>query len=394
MNWRVFYILNLAIFTSMLGMGIVIPFMPIYAKTLGATGVSIGVFFASFPLAQILFMPAIGRLSDQRGRKTFIAAGLFLSSLMSLVYVYAPHIVYLTLGRFFQGIAVALIIPISTAYVGDLAPAERRGELLGIFNLALTSSIGVGPLAGGWLSDTYGMAISFYLMGGLNVLALLFVLFFLDEARSPHEEAQRPPSYRELLRRPSVRGITLFRMATAIQMGLWFSFLPLLAVEVLLLSQSRIGIIMAAYMLVNSLVQVPFGRLADRYSKRMLIIVSGYLSSVAFVTILFSHSFWELLLISGFTGMMGALAGPALTALAVGEGKQGGMGAIMGVLNMALSVGMMLGPVLAGLLSDIVGLRPLFGLGAVAGGVGTLVFTWLTTEKKLAAGEEEGARAG
>ena len=83
---------------------------------------------------------------------------------------------------------------------------------------------------------------------------------------------------------------------------------------------------MAAYMLVNSLVQVPFGRLADRYSKRMLIIVSGYLSSVAFVTILFSHSFWELLLISGFTGMMGALAGPALTALAVGEGKQGGDG--------------------------------------------------------------------
>ena len=338
-------------------------------------------------------MPAIGRLSDQRGRKTFIAAGLFLSSLMSLVYVYAPHIVYLTLGRFFQGIAVALIIPISTAYVGDLAPAERRGELLGIFNLALTSSIGVGPLAGGWLSDTYGMAISFYLMGGLNVLALLFVLFFLDEARSPHEEAQRPPSYRELLRRPSVRGITLFRMATAIQMGLWFSFLPLLAVEVLLLSQSRIGIIMATYMLVNSLVQVPFGRLADRYGKRLLIIVSGYLSSVAFVTILFSHSFWELLLISGFTGMMSALAGPALTALAVGEGKQGGMGAIMGVLNMALSVGMMLGPVLAGLLSDIVGLRPLFGFGAVAGGVGTLVFTWLTAEKKLAAGEEEGARA-
>ena len=43
---------------------------------------------------------------------------------------------------------------------------------------------------------------------------------------------------------------------------------------------------------------------------------------------------------------------------------------------------MMLGPVLAGLLSDIVGLRPLFGFGAVAGGVGTLVFTWLTTEEK------------
>ncbi len=384
MNWRVFYSLNLAIFTSMLGMGIVIPFMPIYAKELGATGVSIGFFFASFPLAQILCMPLIGRLSDRHGRKVFIAAGLLLSSLMSLVYVSAPNIVYLTLGRFFQGIAVALIIPISTAYVGDLAPAEKRGELMGIFNLALTSSIGVGPLFGGWVSDTYGMALSFYLMGGLNGLAFLFALFFLDETRSPHAEVQRSPSYRELSRRPSVRGITLYRMVTSIQMGLWFSFLPLLAVELLQLSQSRIGVIMATYMLVNSLVQIPFGRMADRYSKRLLIIISGYLASFAFVTILFSAGFWDLLLISAFTGIMGALAGPALTALAAGEGKQGGMGAIMGVLNMALSVGMMLGPVVAGLLSDIVGLRPLFGFGAVAGVVGTLMFTWLTTEKRLA----------
>ena len=119
-----------------------------------------------------------------------------------------------------------------------------------------------------------------------------------------------------------------------------------------------------------------------------MIIISGYLASFAFVTILFSAGFWDLLLISAFTGIMGALAGPALTALAAGEGKQGGMGAIMGVLNMALSVGMMLGPVVAGLLSDIVGLRPLFAFGAVAGGVGTLMFTWLTTEKPAPSGRE------
>ena len=369
----------------MLGMGIVIPFMPIYAKTLGATGISIGIFFASFPLAQMAFMPLIGRLSDQRGRKAFIAAGLLLSSLTSLAYVYAPNIMYLTLGRFFQGLAVALILPIAAAYVGDLAPPEKRGELMGIFNLFLTSSIGIGPLAGGWLSDTYGMAASFYLMGGLNLVAFVFVLFFLDEVRSTHEARQQPPSYRELLSRPGVRGIALYRMVTAIQMGLWFSFLPLLAVEVLHISQSRIGIIMAVYMLANSLVQVPFGRLADRYSKRTLIIISGYLASFAFVTILFSYSFLDLLLISGFAGIMGALAGPALTAIAAEEGQRGGMGAIMGVLNMALSAGMMLGPVLAGLLSDIIGLRPLFGFGALAGGIGTLVFTWLMPDEKTAA---------
>ena len=82
---------------------------------------------------------------------------------------------------------------------------------------------------------------------------------------------------------------------------------------------------------------------------------------------------------------MGALAGPALTAIAAEEGQRDGMGAIMGVLNMALSAGMMLGPVLAGLLSDVIGLRPLFGFGALAGGIGTLVFTWLMPNEKTTA---------
>jgi len=74
---------------------------------------------------------------------------------------------------------------------------------------------------------------------------------------------------------------------------------------------------------------------------------------------------------------------PALTALAADEGHQSGMGAIMGVLNMAMSVGMMLGPVLAGVLTEIVSLRVLFVGSAVVGGIGTLLFARLTVEHPL-----------
>ena len=149
MNQRVFYTLNLAVFIGMLGVGLVIPFMPIYAKTLGATTLSIGVFFASFPLAQLCFMPTISRLSDRHGRKWFISAGLLLCSLLSLWFVYAPTMLYLIIGRFVQGGTMALILPIATAYVGDLAPPNKRGTYMGIFNLFLTSSFGMGPLLGG-----------------------------------------------------------------------------------------------------------------------------------------------------------------------------------------------------------------------------------------------------
>ncbi len=377
MNRRVFYTLNIAVFTSMLGMGIVLPFMPIYARTLGATGITIGVFFASFPLAQMVFMPMIGRLSDRHGRKMFIAAGLLGSSLLSLWYVYAPNMLYLTLGRFLQGAAVALTLPIATAYVGDIAPPEKRGTLMGIFNLSITSSIGFGPLVGGWLSDQYGMESSFYWMCFLNALACVLVLVLLPTSHSAERATTRQVSYRQLLARPRIKGLALYRVVNTIQMGLWFSFLPLLGTEILQLNHTMIGWALACYMLVSSLVQVPFGRMADRFSKRLLIIASGLIGSFVFSFIFFVWAFWHLMLIAAVTGAMGAMAMPALNALAAEEGQDGNMGAVMGMLNMAMSVGMMLGPVLGGLVLDVSGLRPLFLFGAAAGLLGTCGFARL-----------------
>ncbi len=384
MNQRIFYTLNLAVFTGMLGVGIVIPFLPIYAKTLGANALSIGIFFASFPLAQMLFMPTIGRLSDRHGRKWFIASGLLLCSVLSLWYIYAPSILYLTIGRFVQGGTMALVIPIATAYVGDLAPPDKRGTYMGIFNLFLTSSFGMGPLAGGLISDAYGMEASFYWMGGLNIVALLAVLAFLPEVRTAAHE--RPPhvSYRELLRRPKIQGLALYRMVNSIQIGLWFSFMPLLATEVLNLPKSQIGAIIAIHMMVSSLVQVPMGRLADRMSRQLLIAIGGYLASFVFAAVWFAQGFSHLLLIGAMTGAMVAVAMPALSAIAADEGHHSGMGAVMGVTNMAMSAGMMLGPVLAGGLAELIGLRGLFVFAGVVGLVGTAVFGWLTTEHNLA----------
>ena len=385
MDKRVFYTLNIAVFTSMLGMGIVLPFMPIYARSLGATGITIGIFFASFPLAQMLFMPLIGRLSDRHGRKMFMALGLLASSLLSLWYVYAPNMLYLTLGRFLQGAAVALTLPIATAYVGDIAPAEKRGTLMGIFNLSMTSSIGLGPLVGGWLSDQYGMEVSFYWMCLLNALACGLVLVLLPSSHSAGKAAVRQASYRQLLARPRVKGLALYRVVNTIQMGLWFSFLPLLGTEILSMNHTRIGWALACYMLVSSLVQVPFGRMADRFSKRLLIITSGLIGSFVFSFMFFVWEFWHLMLIAAVTGAMGAMAMPALNALAAEEGQDGNMGAVMGMLNMAMSVGMMLGPVLGGLVLDVSGLRPLFLFGAVAGLFGTFGFARLSTAAPLPA---------
>ena len=172
-------------------------------------------------------------------------------------------------------------------------------------------------------------------------------------------------------------------MINSIQMGLWFSFLPLLASEVLAMSNGQIGTVLATYMLVSSLVQVPMGRLADRMDRQVLIAAGGYLASLAFAAVWFAQGSVHLLLIGAAAGALGAMSMPALSAIAADEGHHGGMGAIMGVMNMAMSAGMMIGPVLAGALAEVMGLRALFLFSAVVGLLGTAAFGWLTAEHRM-----------
>ena len=73
---KVFPILAVSMFVSMLGAGLITPFLPFYSESLGATGIWIGIIFGSFSISRVMIMPFIGRLSDRRGRKLFLCIGL------------------------------------------------------------------------------------------------------------------------------------------------------------------------------------------------------------------------------------------------------------------------------------------------------------------------------
>ncbi|TET83943.1 MAG: MFS transporter [Candidatus Nealsonbacteria bacterium] len=87
MEKKIFNTLFIAVFVSMIGAGIIVPLLPIYAKNLGATGIWLGIIFSGFALARLIFMPIIGKISDRKGRKKFIVFGLLGSSVTSLLYL-------------------------------------------------------------------------------------------------------------------------------------------------------------------------------------------------------------------------------------------------------------------------------------------------------------------
>jgi DHA1 family multidrug resistance protein-like MFS transporter len=362
-----------AVFLAMLGVGIISPLLPLYAKKMGAGGFSVGLIFGLFSLSRSVVMPFYGRLSDLIGRKVFIVAGLAAYCLTSVGYVFAHGVVSLSLVRLFHGLASAAILPIVMAFVGDLTPRGAEGRSMGLFSTAFFAGFGAGPIIGGFISDRLGFDAAFYAMGGLVLLGLVLVVLFVREPEKKAEVTKRYP-FREILSSPVLRSIFIYRFVGAIGRSSVFAFLPIFAVSRLSLSASSIGLVLSSVILTTSALQTPFGMLGDRMSKSALIIAAGILSALSLVLIPRSGSLGLLVGVICVQGLSGAMAVPSLTALAVGEGRKIGMGSVMGVFSFAMSVGQFLGPLIAGIMMDMGSEEAPFTFAGGAVLAGTLLF--------------------
>ena len=375
---KVFPILALSIFSSMLGVGIVAPLLPLYAENLGATGIGIGVIFAGFSISRAIFMPIAGWLSDRRGRKLFLIIGLLSYSIISLGYIWADSIPQLTLVRLINGATAGMIIPIAQAYIGDIAPEGKEGTWMGYFNATFFAGFGFGPLMGGVLTDHFGMNVAFYSMGGLNLLAFLIVALFLPEIGQRKTTASPHPSFREMSTSGMVKGLFSFRVAFSLGRGTFAAFLPIFAGIYIGLSPTLIGVLLAVNILLMSLFQLYGGHIADRFNRKALVVIGG-LTNLAFLALIpLGSNFWQLLGICALGSLGGAIAMPAASAMVVEEGRRFGMGSTMAMFAMAFSIGMAIGPLLSGVIADFANINSVFYFGASMSLVGTSLFIWFT----------------
>ncbi len=143
-----FGVLWVTVAIDLIGFGIVLPILPQYAERFGAGAALIGVLSASFSLAQLLFAPVLGRLSDRVGRKPLIILSLFGTAAGSLLTGVAGSIGILFLGRIVDGISGASVSVVQ-ASVGDLAAPRDRARLMGLIGAAFGVGFVAGPAIGG-----------------------------------------------------------------------------------------------------------------------------------------------------------------------------------------------------------------------------------------------------
>ncbi|SMC38155.1 Predicted arabinose efflux permease, MFS family [Desulfocicer vacuolatum DSM 3385] len=393
----IFFTLFFTLFATVTGVGIVVPLLPVYAEHLGAAGIQVGLIFGSFSLSRTLFLPWFGKLSDQKGRKTFILMGLAGYTLMSIAFIAGDSVTALIFTRFFQGIASAMVMPVVQAYVGEITPRGKEGYTMGLFNMSMFASLSIGPILGGVITDAWSMDTAFLCMGLLAALGFALSAFYLPPvSREPAAARETTPiAWKLLFKTPSFAGLFIYRFAYTACISIIWCFIPLFAQNRFNLSGSSTGILVTLGIFISGLLQIPMGKLADAINKRWMVIIGGILCGIAFMLIFTAATHRDLLLAISFFGLGGGISMPAIMAMGVILGhEKNSMASVMSMLTVAHSAGMMVGAMGAGGVMDYFSLEYAFPCGTILMATGVILFFIFTRSLSLIQKKISPARPG
>jgi len=376
-DWILFW-LSTAVGVTMVGLGIIWPLIPVYSVDMGAGGIQVGLIIAAFNVARGGANPIVGRFSDRWGRKPFIATGLILYGFLSILYVLANSVETLIGVRLIHGTATVLVTPVAMALVAEIAPKDWLGLYIGTLQMAMMLGVGAGPVLGGVIRDLFGLHAAFFTMGGLALLTFLGVLFSIPGQRQLEthhsEKADRKP-LRNIIRNRIVQALFLIRLFAAAGQGSVYTFLPLLALRINLTS-SEVGIVLSTNVFLIAILQRICGSLADRINPAIMMFTGTFVSGIAVACMPFADGFRAVLALNILMGAANGFAAPGGFVIAGRLGRKVGMGSMMGLFDAAWSLGLIVSPVLSGIILDTLGMGNIFYIGGALIFAGTILTLW------------------
>src|ERR1051326_8550432 len=210
---RPLLIIFLTIFVNLVGFGIIIPLLPFYAESFGASPFVIGLLFAVFSLCQLAAAPALGDLSDRYGRRPVLIFSLAGTVVSFVMLALAHSVAMLFAARIVDGLSGGNIST-ARAYVADITRPEDRARAYGIIGAAFGLGFILGPALSGLLARVSYTA-PIWAAAGLTVVATIMAWAWLPETvHRAHAGTGNPLRYLpELMTRPIVRRVLVIDFA-------------------------------------------------------------------------------------------------------------------------------------------------------------------------------------
>ncbi len=316
----------LVVFVDLLGFGLILPLLPYYADSFGATPLVVGLLTASYAAAQLLGAPLLGRLSDRHGRRPILLVSIF-GTLVGFILLGVAEPAgnaladWLGLATSANTIIVSLLfvsriidgltggnISVAQAYITDVTTEKNRAQGLGMIGAAFGLGFIIGPATGGLLSS-WGYAVPAYTAAGLALLNLAAVYLYLPESLTPEKRVEMNardsarPSFSvkalwQALNRPRVGPLLHIRFFFGLAFSTFQTIFALYAQYQLGLEARATGFILTYVGVLSVLVQgVAVGKLSNKFKENNLILVSAVLMAVSLVAWAFTPNIVTLLIV-------------------------------------------------------------------------------------------------
>lgn len=378
-------ILFITVLVDMIGFGIVLPLLPFYAESFGASPLDVTLLVASFSAMQFIAVPVWGKLSDRLGRRLFIVAGLFASAVSYLIFGLAGSLAMLFVSRIAAG-AAGGTISVAQAYVADTTEARDRAHGMGMLGAASGLGILIGPAIGGYFSE-WGYSVPGFIAAGLCAANGIAAVFFLPESRTlgvepgppagePPAGAQAPPGHRGQAATLRDWGRSLVAFPFVLLLGVYFlaimSFSAMTSVLALFAERAHemdardMGILFAiaggTTVVVRGMI---VGWLARRFGERRIVQAGTVVLSASLLAIPLVPDQLILFTLTPFWALATGLTFPSLASLVSQESDADSQGAMLGGQQVVGGVARVLGPVWAGVVFEQVGIGSPFVVGGV-----------------------------
>ncbi|TWT01965.1 MFS transporter [Planomicrobium sp. CPCC 101079] len=354
-------ILMINMFIAIASFGIIIPILPSYLASINQGGMAAGLMIAIFAAAQFLFSPIAGKWADQYGRRKMIIYGLAGLTASMFVFYASDSIWILYLSRVIGGIGAAMLVPAIFAYIADITTHDQRAKGNSLVSASMSLGIVVGPGIGGFLAD-YDMKLPFLVSAFVSLVAVLFSVALLKENDAPASEqteamllAEQESMFRKIGRSVSMPYFIPLVITLVMSFGLlaYESVVGLYLDNQFQSTAKDIAFMITATGIVSVIVQLfVVDRIVRRYGETAVLITFLIVAAAGFLLSLISGNYAMFFAVSLIIFMASSILRPVLNTM-ISKMAEGEVGFAMGMNNAYMSIGNVMGPLLAGMLYDI-----------------------------------------
>jgi MFS family permease len=355
-------ILTAAAFFVAVGYGIIVPAMPVFAKSFGVSNSAVGLIVSMFAVARFSTGMFSGRFVDKFGERVVFASGIFIVSISMLLCAVAHSYAQLLIFRTAGGLGSSMFSVAASSVIMRSVSDDQRGRAQSVYNGSFLIGGIAGPAIGGVLT-AISLRAPFFTYSITLFLAGVIGFFFLSSGK-PNTKLENTndesTTLRQALRMQPYRTALILAFVTNwVIFGVRSSILPLFVTEQLHSTTAIVGLGFTLSALFQGLLLLPAGTLSDLRGRRLALSIGSTVVLVGSLILVFTVHPWMFLLAMVVTGIGGAFLSTT-PANIVGDVIRGKSGQVIALWQMAGDAGMIVGPIAVGYLSDAFSFRAAF----------------------------------